>query len=267
MSRSKIYEQKIKKIYNKFLKTNKINTRSGYFDKDIKLKFRDGSSEDLKFAAYPFIGLNYWKSKPRILFIGAEVPSDSKEDILDIGNRRKLVKQTKERDYNSHLAGTYICALYFLQEEFAKKWKKKEWKNIKDCRLWKNALLKLDYPKKSLLTKKNPLDYIAITNRHKFVHKMDTKGFSKALKEYCLSNKTNKPEEDLLFEEIDALDPDLIVFQGKFKSKDKSQKKKWNPKKRVVYDYKHPSSLRFSPKKTTIEKFIEELKKTGQKEY
>jgi hypothetical protein len=182
--------EEIFKEYKKFLEVLEVN-------KEGLLK----SNQTIRFVTYPYIGSNYGRLT-RILFIGLDVGADEKRGIQTFEERRNAIEEKEIQLHNPHIAGTYICALFFLKEKLGLKtfWKQN-----------KNKISSQHILKKIVNFEENPLSYVSLTNYHKFVtvgRKNRTGGLDRKFvhKDY---------EEKLLLKEIELLEPKIIIFQSK----------------------------------------------------
>lgn len=184
--------QQLKKDYLKFFDDFKIDKLTGILE-DFPTQ---------KFATMPHIGSNYGDAKYKILFVGQDIGQDETEECYqDFDERNQSVE--KESNFNPHIAGTYSSALYLLKDYY-------DWENI-----WiqHNNYSTYSQATKNILHKEreNPLSFVALTNLHKFVtvKRVHRAGYKdrKFLK--------REIEEEILLCEIEALNPKLVLFQGK----------------------------------------------------
>lgn len=214
-------------------KINKVYQENEFFDFDEdsgELK----QAEGLKFETKPFIGRKYCETDCRILFVGKDVgkpegESDQKSEMQSFSQRRATVieriNQTittydddktqydydgKPRDLkdnrNRHIPGTFVTATKILIKEIDKDWSDtwKEWVEGEEIG-FRKAL-------QESVPDENPLDHVALTNLYKFVE-LDDNNTRRSGSEI---EKFREKQFNLLCREISILDPDVIVFQGKY---------------------------------------------------
>lgn len=217
-------KKQITELYNSFFLKNGIDFDTGVLEKQGK-----------RFVCYPYIGSKYSKL-PKILFIGLDVGKDDEKKIVSLETRKDNIGHPFLSKHNPHIAGTYFTALYFLKEsneEYIRYWNNLE-NNQKTCQM----ILKTEkpiyfYPEPA---NDNPLAYIALTNFYKYVtiNRKNRSGNADRI-------SINQAEEKLLLEEIDILDPEIIICQSQeFKSKREFFKSV--NKQRIIYIGNHPSS-------------------------
>ncbi len=208
--------QQLKTDYLKFFEEFKINQTSGILE----------DYPSLKFATMPHIGSNYEEAKFKILFVGQDIGKDETTNYFqDFDERNQSVE--KESNFNPHIAGTYSSALYLLKDYF-------NWESV-----WEehNSYPTYSQATKSIIHKENenPLSFVALTNLHKFVT---------AKREHRAGDSDRKfvkreVEEEILLREVEALKPNLVLFQGKWPSDVTIEKIK--SKKIQVILARHPS--------------------------
>lgn len=243
-------EQEITDLYSDFLKKMDINEKDGV----AILK-----GETLRFSGFPYIGADYHNAKKKILFVGLDIGIDElKEENTyhSIESRRACIAGSTERcnsfpQYNPHISGTYSVALYAL----------------KDIYNWSDSWQKL-YTHKEFTTKKaidilskelpiNVMDYVVVTNIHKFVTKCrgcvgsEQKCWSHECNGVVVpGNRTGDNnrkwyskdiELELFMNEIELFNPDIIVFQGSGKRLPEEMMDKLKGKYGVI-DSHHPSA-------------------------
>ena len=193
-----MYQEQIEKIkiaYQNFFKDFDIDSQSGVLEK----------FPNYKFATMPYIGSNYFSAKKKILFIGLDIGKDEfPGKYQDLTERNSNIEHVTK--FNPHIAGTYCTSLYLLKKEY-------DWENI-----WNTFS---SYPSYSQATKiqhhkegENPLSFVSLTNLHKFVT-VERKNRSGDSNRKFLNKEI---EESLLFKEIEILNPEIVVFQGKLPS-------------------------------------------------
>lgn len=185
-------EQELTKLYSQFL-----SKLGGIDSTGILNKY-----PTVRFPTYPFIGSNYGKNK-KILFIGLDVGSDETHNVQDFSERNASIELRELSKHNPHIAGTYICALYFLSE--SKGWGS-FWNKVKTLRSSQKAIRNKDN-----LPNENPLSFVALTNFYKFVKIGRENRSGGADRHY----KDKGLEMDMLIREVNIFNPDIIVFQGK----------------------------------------------------
>lgn len=183
-------EQSIQCIYDDFLQNHQLDKKGIIEIKGINYRF----------STMPYIGEEYTQAKVRILFIGLDMGMDETAYTQDFECRRNAVSGTCLKDLNLHISGTYIHALYFLQDHYG--WTD-QYEQIrqskKECKI---ALRDIPGLPQDVLQK------IALTNTYKF---------AKEGQENRTGTAGRKPYlyfEYLLIKEINALKPDIIIFQG-----------------------------------------------------
>jgi hypothetical protein len=187
--------------------------------------------QKLRFSGYPYVGCKYSEAKKKILFVGLDIGIDECRDentYHTFDSRREVVAGSTEGctslGYNNHISGTYGMALYILKDLYD--WNK-QWDSlykIKDT-IFISAInqFKLDLPV-------DVLDYVALTNIHKFVTVCRGCNFSKqkptCWSENCITNELNRSgssnrkwynyneEIKMIMDEIEIFNPDVIYFQG-----------------------------------------------------
>lgn len=228
-------EKRIEEAYVQFFKNKNmaINRKSG--------RFRN-KHPDKKFATYPYVGSKYGKNgnAEKILFIGRDIGRGHWEGrIQSFSERRRGIEDKDFCCHNHHIAGTYMTALYFLKDKFGRS---AQWEEIVNTGLISKSVLS---DRKELLPSedplpysKNPLSYCALTNYHKFM----TKGEEKMRNGKNLEWLGRDKEEGLFREEIEILDPDIVIFQGKNKKFLQAAKNLHSKGKvREIYVGYHPS--------------------------
>ncbi len=227
-----IYLQGLKTIFKNFSEEIGFNIETeGILDDNTK-----------RFSGMPFVGNNYGKYSPKILFIGSDIGSD--EGNHDFESKRKRCIPTNNK-YNAHLAGTYMVALYHLKDhdKFKKLWNDDFLKHTARKSL-KEISVKKERSWEEVATIANA---IALTNLHKFV----TKDRRQKEGDADRKNLHNK-EMDILIKEIKCFKPDIVIFQQipsapkKIKDdikkiKDKLENDTEKPIK-DIYIYDHPST-------------------------
>ena len=192
----KSIKKELLRIYDDFFKSMNIDKETGIL-KNLPEK------DCLKFQTYPYIGSKYGQSK-KILFVGLDIGADEKiQGIQNFEERRKAIEEVDVSEHNPHIAGTYVCALYFIKEE--KNWQD-YWNKIKNAKTCNQAL-----KEKENLPKEDPLSYVALTNYFKFVTpKRRNRGHGKDRRHI-----DKEIENRLFLREVEVFDPDMIIFQSK----------------------------------------------------
>lgn len=186
------YKKQLDEIYKNFFMELEVDENTGILQ----------SNKLLKFAAFPFIGSRYGKTK-KLLIIGLDIGSDEKKTgIISYEERRKIIEDKDISYHNPHISGCYISALYILKKEL--NWNTC-WNDIKNVRTCQKALQNKDF-----LPRENPLSFISFTNYHKFVTIERKNRAGGENRKYI--NKS--AEEKLLIKEVKILCPDVILFQG-----------------------------------------------------
>jgi hypothetical protein len=150
----------------------------------------------------PYIGSKYYNARKKILFVGMDVGKDETPGrFQDLQERNSNIEC--DINFNPHIAGTYCSALFLLKNEY-------NWQNV-----WDKLCSYYTYSQATKTQNhsfnENPLSFIALTNLHKFVT---------ISREFRSGNENRKflhkeYEESILLKEIEILQPDLILFQGK----------------------------------------------------
>lgn len=203
---------------------------NGILGKISNPRYKD---QKLRFSGFPYIGSKYSIAKKKIIFVGLDIGEDEcrvDNTFHDFNSRRKCIAGSEEGcttlGYNDHISGTYTMALFLLQKYYS-------WEDS-----WNNVLSFQDITSKTVINRlqnslpTEVLDYISLTNIHKFVSlcrgcNVD-KDRPKCWTQRCLDEKKkvtrtggdnrkwyNKQEEIKMFvDEIKILEPDLVFFQG-----------------------------------------------------
>ena len=195
-------EAKIKSLYDVFFEDMQIDKQTGIIEGTEK-----------RFSGHPYIGINYLNSPVKVLFISLDTGKDERDDentYHDFDSRRRVIEKAG-LNYNPHIAGLYATALFILKNDLGEQ---SAWDS-----LWGNKdkykIAKAIRSVSSLLPK-DLIKYVAYQNRFLFVtvgrgsdpsHK--DRGGGKDRKWI-----NAKRESELLMDEIEALSPDIIVFQG-----------------------------------------------------
>jgi len=184
-------KQKIEILYQNFFRKLGIDSRTGEFIEE----------NNIKFATYPYIGIKYHQPKQKILFVGLDIGKDETPCcIQSLEERRENI--ALDTDFNPHIAGTYIMALFMLLEEF-------NWQDI-----WESVRVFSTCQQATKVRHhridQNPLDYVSLTNFFKFVD------VNREIRSGDKNRKfTNKNVENQLFiDEVKILNPSIIIFQG-----------------------------------------------------
>lgn len=193
--------QRLKDATDNFLKELKICPETGLIH----------GQNNMKFATFPYVGSRYGESE-RILFIGLDIGSDEKKDgVQPLEERRSAIEDKFSSKHNPHISGTYGTALFFLREE--KSWQSC-WEEMCKFSTFQQALKNMSQ------LEENPLSFVALTNYYKFVSpNRKNKGGGKDRRDLCQDK-----ELKLLREEIEILEPEMVIFQSKSFSKDFLQK-------------------------------------------
>ena len=209
--------KKLKDHYSHFFKEFQIDNETG-----VLKEF-----QNLKFMTMPYIGSKYFNTDFKILFVGMDVGKDEKPGSFhDFEDRRKSIET--DNGFNPHIAGTYGTALYFLKAKL--NWEK-TWDRMTTFSTFHHATKNILHSENE-----NPLSHIALTNLHKFVT---------VARELRAGDENRKfldveLEEKLFLAEIDVLEPNVIIFQGKLPSSSTLQKiKSTFPE---IYLFPHPSN-------------------------
>ncbi len=162
----------------------------------------------LKFETKPYIGSKYGDAS-KIVFVGHDVGKEEKRGGFQGYDERRQaierppVKYLNDNPHNSHIPGTYLTALFLLREEegWEDFWKEMENEEFDSFR---TALRECQLPRD------NPLSYVALVNYWKLVDPRDEdgRGGKKDVDYY------ERQHLSLLSKELDALGPDMVVFQS-----------------------------------------------------
>jgi hypothetical protein len=231
-------EDRIKELYNAFFEKHGIDTKNGLI-----------ADQKYRFATMPFIGENYPEAKPKILFVGMDMGMDEtnkgwtdiREGYIQSFDERRKSICTPVRKLNPHMSGTYVTAMYFLKEDYG-------W-----CDIYDQIEKSTTHFKSTLINLQNNLPEdvlknVSLTNYGKFVNAGE--GSRKSMMELA--------DVELLKDEIDILQPDIIVLQGK--------KLHWLADRlkasgRVIYRGYHPSVIGRAIKYRIPANYIENLKR------
>lgn len=187
-------QNEIKSLYKSFFKKLSIDNQNG----ELII-----NKHYYKFATYPFIGSKYGSAHTKILFVGMDIGADETPGYIQSFEERSNIETHPIEKKNPHIAGTYISALHFLKDEFG--WEK-EWNITSKYPTCQQALKSL----KMELSEISPLSFVALTNYFKFVDKGRENRSGSANRKYI-----NEFEENtLLINEINILQPNLIIFQS-----------------------------------------------------
>ncbi len=225
-------EEKIKILYSNFFNDLNIDSSSGIVN----------GVENSRFATFPYIGENYNVSKKKILFVGMDIGKDETNGYIQSLDERKD-SVAKDSDYNPHIAGTYVTALYFLKDHYG--WGN-IWDKIKDQNTMQQATKTINH-----VENENPLSFVALTNYYKFVNKNQINRSDNSNRKYI--NK--EAETNLLINEINILNPKIIIFQGNLPIGDIIGKLK--NKDIEIYKALHPSNRNKNGRHP--EKYIESI--------
>jgi len=215
-------------LYLQFIECLDIDKTTGMLGKISNNRY---AGQKLRFSGYPYVGSKYYEAKKKILFVGLDLGIDENREektFHSFDSRRECIagstKGCVPYNYNNHISGTYGMALYILKDLYG--WNK-QWDSlnkIKDT-VFISAInqLKSDLPV-------DVLDYVALTNIHKFVTECRGCDFRKTKPscwtEDCIVNERNrsgasnrrwyneKDEIKMIMDEIEILNPDIIYFQG-----------------------------------------------------
>ena len=141
---------------------------------------------ECKFASdKALVGLHYGSDEkiPKVVFVGLEGLREN--DIIVVQD----IEETSTRVFNPHYRGARYVAAYLLN-------------GIAGTEQPRDAL------KKSLIQYSETLEYISLINCYKCAFSQKAQGLphSQAMRDNC---------QDILFKEIEALEPDILVIQIK----------------------------------------------------
>ncbi len=184
----------------------------------------------VRFPTYPYIGSNYGKYSPAILFVGLDKGKDEKEHIQDFNGRNSSIEKKEFHLLNPHIAGTYFTALHFLEKNL--NWGNK-WNEIGKTHTCQQILKN----KKDCLPEENPLSHISLTNFYKFVDVgRNYKSGGKNRKHY-----KKDIEQEFFIKEVNIFNPDIIIFQSLEFNRKEEILSFVSTNKRTVYVGPHPS--------------------------
>ena len=187
-------KRNLQKVYAQFFREMGIDRETGLLDR----------LPGKKFATYPYVGSKYGNAE-KILFVGLDIGKDPKPGRVQSFSERQISIENKPLSYhNPHIAGTYMTALYFLKGGLG--WDS-HWRKI--TRTGATCQMVLEHWE-DFLPPENPLSFCALTNWHKFV-KERRKDRSGSGDRTYLDRST---ERRLLAVELEAFDPDVVIFQG-----------------------------------------------------
>lgn len=187
------------------------------FFQDMKIDPKTGIIQETnhRFSGYPYIGDNYADAPIRLLFIPLDTGKDEcyydkDKSFHSFESRRDIFLQNTLEDYNPHIAGLYATALYILKDKMG-------WTNAWDS-LW--AYRNEYKTAKAIRADANNLprdimNYVAYENRYRFVTigRGQNKEERSGGKDRTWLN--GERERKMLLDEIDAFNPDIVIFQGK----------------------------------------------------
>lgn len=197
----------LKLRYEQFFQELEID-KNGILGKISNSRYEN---EKLRFSGFPYIGTKYFTAKKKILFIGLDIGEDeqsSENTYHNFDSRREVISGSVDGctslGYNNHISGTYISAMFLLRKDYD--WDK-SWDKV--CS-FENKTCKsvIDILKNSLPLE--VLDYVALTNLHKFVTVNRKNRTGDENRRWYNKNQ----EIDFLIDEIKILNPDIVYFQG-----------------------------------------------------
>lgn len=262
------FESKLTNLYGEYMGKMSISLKEGLLGRIENNRYKD---EVLRFSGFPYIGAEYHKAKKKILFIGLDIGIDERRidnTYHTIESRRTCIQWSENMregkiNYNPHIAGTYAVALYALKDyyDWNDAWKKLFAKNETTTQMALRVL--------SNELPNNVMDYVALTNVHKFVSLC--RGCEKEVcwSEECKDAKILKnrsggnnrkwysknKEIQFLMDEIELLNPDVIVFQGSARKLQADKLEKLKSKYIIIEAY-HPSAWNVGANKVEYAKKI-----------
>lgn len=214
---------KLDKVYEKFknLKDKEDKDKKKWRLKKWRLK-------KWRLATYPYLGSEYGK-KPKILFVSLDIGINAHNHTLSLNDQRKLIEDTPLQFYNPHLSGLCLLALEFrgllnkhLKNETKELLRKKRSDGALKALLARKEKKDVNHMWKGLVGKKdtfcpgcriNPLSSVSFTNYHKFVRRGNTEMGGGKNQSYKIADTYQF--DDWLSEEIEALNPEKVVFTFK----------------------------------------------------
>lgn len=162
-----------------------------------------------RFTGFPYIGRNYLSAPLRLFFIPLDVgydecmQSNSYHSLED----RESIFPDGDLDFNPHIAGMYSTALYILKDKmgWVDAWKTL-WSKRDSFKMRKAIHNSYDILPKDLMS------YLAYDNRFRFVTLGRTRRTGGKDRVYLQP----EIEGQLLLDEISLLNPDYIIFQGRY---------------------------------------------------
>lgn len=168
---------------------------------------------DKRFSGYPYLGTQYSNAKKRILYVGLDQGKD--EGIHDFESKRKKISPTAKGyskihprgTFNPHFYGIYAMTLRLLYKDYDwiglwNKFSENETSTAREAISRNHEVLPIDL-----------IDYIAFTNAHKFVTVSRTNRSGSQDRQWN-DNIQREYELHLLEDEISALNPNIVIFQG-----------------------------------------------------
>ena len=187
-------KRSLQKVYAQFFREMGIDRETGCLDR----------LPGKKFATYPYMGSKYGNAK-KLLFVGLDIGKDPKPGRVQSFSERRISIENKPLScHNPHIAGTYMTALYFLKGGLG--WGS-HWKKIVSTGVTCQTVLK---HWEDFLPSENPLSYCALTNYHKFVKERRQHRSGSADRSYL----SREVERRFFAVELEAFDPDIVIFQG-----------------------------------------------------
>lgn len=232
-------EKSFESLYHQFMQVMNIDEKTGV----VRQEGTPQGEQELRFGGYPYIGSYYPQAKKKILFVGLDLGYD--ENMNDnsyhtLSSRRECISftacgfsQLSANPFNAHMSGTYAFSLAALKDECG--WQE-AWKLLSaDSQRLTKTIINENYNKLPV----DVLDYVALTNLFKFVtvNRKNRTGDS--------NRKWEKKdvEMDLLSQEIEILNPDVIILQGSGKYLPSSILN-YLKSKHILIDVHHPSAWR-----------------------
>ena len=187
-------KRNLQKVYAQFFREMGIDRETGRLDR----------LPGKKFATYPYVGSKYGNAK-KILFVGLDIGKDPKPGRIQSFSERRISIENKPLScHNPHIAGTYMTALYFLKGSLG--WDP-HWRKITGTGATCQVVLE---HWEDFLPSENPLSYCTLTNYHKFVKERRKDRIGSGDRTYV----DRSTERKILDEEMEAFDPDIVVFQS-----------------------------------------------------
>jgi hypothetical protein len=194
MNKAQSMQKEIKCLYRRFFSKLGVDRKNGNV-----IHHRKWS--DLRFPIYPYIGRAYGTQKSaRVLFIGLQLGTDHRTDIIGFHELRDFMEKHGERLF-PHNRGMAVATIRFLSKpskQLNDTFKDKTYKETCEAA-------------KEIRPNFTPVYHFALTNFYKFVTKR------KRNAKFAANDGTHVDTElelQLLRDEIQILRPKFLVFEG-----------------------------------------------------